>query len=157
MASSFAGLFSALITLPSLPSLSSGGLNTRPGGSIGRTTSAVYQGMPQLYRTLSSLRYVLDEQDNPQTLIGLTPAAQKNIRLIRAVMQSAAVVARAQTVGKLLIRFSVRKPCRTVTQPTVPPVWLESSVDLQRINRDLSEALERQVMTLSGQGIPPRR
>ncbi|EEZ7723194.1 multidrug DMT transporter permease, partial [Escherichia coli] len=33
MASSFAGLFSALITLPSLPSLSSGGLNTRPGGS----------------------------------------------------------------------------------------------------------------------------
>ncbi len=98
----FAGLFSALITLPSLPSLSSGGLNTRPGGSIGRTTSAFSQGMPQLYRTLSSLRYVLDEQDNPQTLIGLTPAAQKNIRLIRAVMQSAAVVARAQTVGKLL-------------------------------------------------------
>ena len=39
----------------------------------------------------------------PQTLIGLTPAAQKNIRLIRAVMQSAAVgLAQAQTVGKLL-------------------------------------------------------
>ncbi|HFU0598577.1 TPA: DUF935 family protein [Escherichia coli] len=153
MASSFAGLFSALITLPSLPSLSSGGLNTRPGGSIGRTTSAVSQGMPQLYRTLSSLRYVLDEQDNPQTLIGLTPAAQKNIRLIRAVMQSAAVVAQAQTVGKLLDQV--------LSQETLPdsdaahrtwPVWLESSVDLQRINRDLSEALERQVMTLSGQG-----
>ncbi|EFE6228959.1 multidrug DMT transporter permease, partial [Escherichia coli] len=153
MASSFAGLFSALITLPSLPSLSSGGLNTRPGGSIGRTTSAFSQGMPQLYRTLSSLRYVLDEQDNPQTLIGLTPAAQKNIRLIRAVMQSAAVVAQAQTVGKLLDQV--------LSQETLPdsdaahrtwPVWLESSVDLQRINRDLSEALERQVMTLSGQG-----
>ncbi|EHD7194926.1 multidrug DMT transporter permease [Escherichia coli] len=153
MASSFAGLFIALITLPSLPSLSSGGLNTRPGGSIGRTTSAVSQGMPQLYRTLSSLRYVLDEQDNPQTLIGLTPAAQKNIRLIRAVMQSAAVVAQAQTVGKLLDQV--------LSQETLPdsdaahrtwPVWLESSVDLQRINRDLSEALERQVMTLSGQG-----
>ncbi|ENB8708684.1 multidrug DMT transporter permease, partial [Escherichia coli] len=84
---------------------------------------------------------------------GLTPAAQKNIRLIRAVMQSAAVVAQAQTVGKLLDQV--------LSQETLPdsdaahrtwPVWLESSVDLQRINRDLSEALERQVMTLSGQG-----
>ncbi|EGQ5386083.1 multidrug DMT transporter permease, partial [Escherichia coli] len=153
MASSFAGLFSALLTLPSLPPLSPDGQNARPGGSIGRTTSATSQGMPQLYRTLSSLRYVLDEQDNPQTLIGLTPAAQKNIRLIRAVMQSAAVVAQAQTVGKLL--------GQVLSQETLPdsgadgrtwPVWLESSADLQRINRDLSEALERQVMTLSGQG-----
>ncbi|EPN0928132.1 DNA circularization protein, partial [Escherichia coli] len=71
----------------------------------------------------------------------------------RAVMQSAAVVAQAQTVGKLLDQV--------LSQETLPdsdaahrtwPVWLESSVDLQRINRDLSEALERQVMTLSGQG-----
>ncbi|EII7686395.1 multidrug DMT transporter permease, partial [Escherichia coli] len=109
--------------------------------------------MPQLYRTLSSLRYTLSGQDDPQILIGLTPAAQKNIRLLRTVMQSATLVSQAQTVGKLLDQV-VRQSATHVqdTDREGGLAWLESSADVQRINRDLSDALEQQVLDLSAQG-----
>lgn len=86
MAESLAGMFAVLAGLPGDPSLSLTGKAGTPSGSLTTNRdSTTEQAMPQLYRTLSSLRYTLSEQDDPQRLIGLTPAAQNNIRLLRSV------------------------------------------------------------------------
>ncbi|EPT3046439.1 DNA circularization protein [Escherichia coli] len=154
MAESLAGMFAVLTGLPGDPSLSLTGKAGTPSGSLTTNRdSMAEQAMPQLYRTLSSLRYTLSEQDDPQRLIGLTPAAQKNIRLLRSVMQSATLVSQAQTVGKLLDQV-IRQNTTHVqdTDRSGGLAWLESSADVQRINRDLSDAMEQQVLDLSAQG-----
>ncbi|HFF3940325.1 TPA: DNA circularization N-terminal domain-containing protein, partial [Escherichia coli] len=154
MAESLAGIFAVLTGLPGNPSLSLTGKAGRPSGSLTTNRdSMTEQAMPQLYRTLSSLRYTFSEQDDPQRLIGLTPAAQKNIRLLRSVMQSATLVSQAQTVGKLLDQV-IRQNTTHVqdTDRAGGLAWLESSADVQRINRDLSDAMEQQVLDLSAQG-----
>ncbi|EET2705159.1 multidrug DMT transporter permease, partial [Escherichia coli] len=154
MAESLAGMFAVLTGLPGDPSLSLTGKAATPSGSLTTNRdSMTEQAMPQLYRTLSSLRYTLSGQDDPQILIGLTPAAQKNICLLRTVMQSATLVSQAQTVGKLLDQV-VRQSATHVqdTDREGGLAWLESSADVQRINRDLSDALEQQVLDLSAQG-----
>lgn len=154
MAESLAGMFAVLAGLPGDPSLSLTGKAGTPSGSLTTNRdSTTEQAMPQLYRTLSSLRYTLSEQDDPQRLIGLTPAAQNNIRLLRSVMQSAALVSQAQTVGKLLDQV-IRQNTTHVqdTDRAGGLAWLESSADVQRINRDLSDAMEQQVLDLSAQG-----
>ncbi|HGV8144030.1 TPA: DNA circularization protein [Escherichia coli] len=154
VAESLAGMFAVLTGLPGDPSLSLTGKAATPSGSLTTNRdSMTEQAMPQLYRTLSSLRYTLSGQDDPQILIGLTPAAQKNIRLLRTVMQSATLVSQAQTVGKLLDQV-VRQSATHVqdTDREGGLAWLESSADVQRINRDLSDALEQQVLDLSAQG-----
>ena len=154
MAESLAGMFAVLAGLPGDPSLSLTGKAGTPSGSLTTNRdSMAEQAMPQLYRTLSSLRYTLSEQDDPQRLIGLTPAAQKNIRLLRSVMQSATLVSQAQTLGKLLDQV-IRQNTTHVqdTDRAGGLAWLESSADVQRINRDLSDAMEQQVLDLSAQG-----
>ncbi len=154
MAESLAGMFAVLAGLPGDPSLSLTGKAGTPSGSLTTNRdSTTEQAMPQLYRTLSSLRYTLSEQDDPQRLIGLTPAAQNNIRLLRSVMQSAALVSQAQTVGKLLDQV-IRQNTTHVqdTDRAGGLAWLESSADVQRINRDLSDVMEQQVLDLSAQG-----
>ncbi|MDX8105991.1 DNA circularization protein, partial [Escherichia coli] len=154
MAESLAGMFAVLTGLPGDPSLSLTGKAGTPSGSLTTNRdSMAEQAMPQLYRTLSSLRYTLSEQDDPQRLIGLTPAAQKNIRLLRSVMQSATLVSQAQTLGKLLDQV-IRQNTTHVqdTDRSGGLAWLESSADVQRINRDLSDAMEQQVLDLSAQG-----
>ncbi|HBA8925403.1 TPA: multidrug DMT transporter permease, partial [Escherichia coli] len=148
MAESLAGMFAVLAGLPGDPSLSLTGQPGTPSGSLDTNrNSMTEQAMPQLYRTLSSLRYTLSEQDDPQRLIGLTPAAQKNIRLLRTVMQGATLVSQAQTVGKLLDQV-IRQDTTHVqdNDRAGRPAWLESSADVQRINRDLSDAMEQQVL-----------
>ncbi len=107
MASSFAGAFQC----PDHPAIAAvtvfRSLNTRPGGSIGRTTSAVSQGMPQLYRTLSSLRYVLDdEQDNPQTSHRSDTGSTKEYSSDTGGNAECCRGGPAQTVGKLLDQVS---------------------------------------------------
>ncbi|EAS8051540.1 multidrug DMT transporter permease, partial [Salmonella enterica] len=114
MAQQFAGVFSGLIALPSLPSLSllcdkkrnqSGGTYTgaSPAGSLGTPDEAVRsQGGTQLYQALSAFHDTLVTQDRQRDLNSLTPAAQANIRLIQSVMQSAVVLAQVQTAASLL-------------------------------------------------------
>ncbi len=68
-------------------------------------------------------------------------------------MQSAAVVSQAQTVGKLLDQVISLETARTSNNTkSAGLVWLESAADVERINRDLSDALELQVMDLSALG-----
>nr|WP_249942229.1 hypothetical protein [Escherichia coli] len=85
-----------------------------PAGSLDVVMqSTLEQGLPQLYRTLSSLRYALTEQDDPQRLIGLTPPAQQNIRLLRAGDAECSRGVQAQTVGKLLDQVISLETART--------------------------------------------
>ncbi|ECC9940662.1 multidrug DMT transporter permease, partial [Salmonella enterica subsp. enterica] len=128
MAQQFAGVFSGLIALPSLPSLSllggkkrprSGGVRTgtgqssaqdagitagiTPAGSLTAPDEAVRsQGGTQLYQALSAFHDTLVTQDRQRDLNGLTPATQANIRLLQSVLQSAVVLSQVQTAGELL-------------------------------------------------------
>ncbi|EGO2042218.1 multidrug DMT transporter permease [Salmonella enterica] len=131
MTQQFAGIFSGLIALPSLPSLSllggkkrarSGGVRTgtgqssardagitagvTPAGSLTAPDEAVRsQGGTQLYQALSAFHDTLVTQDRQRDLNGLTPATQAtqaNIRLLQSVLQSAVVLSQVQTAGSLL-------------------------------------------------------
>ncbi|HHX3383050.1 TPA: DNA circularization protein [Salmonella enterica] len=127
MAQQFAGVFSGLIALPSMPAMSllkrrhksaragrpaspvtPGTLAvtlvpTSPSGSFDLPDTAVrIQGGTQLYHALSTLHDALVIQDGQRSLNGLTPAAQANIRLLQSVLKSAVVLAQIQTAGSLL-------------------------------------------------------
>ncbi|EJY3906589.1 DNA circularization protein [Salmonella enterica] len=128
MTQQFAGIFSGLIALPSLPSLSllggkkrarSGGVRTgtgqssardagitagvTPAGSLTAPDEAVRsQGGTQLYQALSAFHDTLVTQDRQRDLNGLTPATQANIRLLQSVLQSAVVLSQVQTVSHTL-------------------------------------------------------
>ncbi|EBU8701660.1 multidrug DMT transporter permease, partial [Salmonella enterica subsp. enterica serovar Kokomlemle] len=76
---------------------------TTPSGSLAVPDEAVRsQGGTQLYQSLSAFYDTLTTQDARRSLTGLTPATQNNIRLLQSVMQSAVVLAQAQTAGNLL-------------------------------------------------------
>ncbi len=105
MAQQFAGVFSGLIALPSVPAMSllRNHTGTTPSGSLAVPDEAVRsQGGTQLYQSLSAFYDTLTTQDARRSLTGLTPATQNNIRLLQSVMQSAVVLAQAQTAGNLL-------------------------------------------------------
>ncbi|EOC3269969.1 DNA circularization N-terminal domain-containing protein, partial [Salmonella enterica subsp. enterica serovar Montevideo] len=105
MAQQFAGVFSGLIALPSVPSMSllRNHTGTTPSGSLAVPDEALRsQGGTQLYQSLSAFYDTLTTQDISRSLTGLTPATQNNIRLLQSVMQSAVVLAQAQTAGSLL-------------------------------------------------------
>ncbi|HAX5206067.1 TPA: multidrug DMT transporter permease [Escherichia coli] len=150
MASSLAGLISALIALPELPSLSTGGT---PTGSLttssGSTDTVV---MSQLYSTLSSLRYNLSTQDEQRVLTGLTTAAQNNIRLLQVVMQSAATLAQVQVAGDLLGTAVSQHAQNSDDNADTRIPFLESAPDVSRISSELATSLDTQALTLSSQG-----
>ncbi|EHJ8968542.1 DNA circularization protein [Salmonella enterica] len=168
MAQQFAGVFSGLIALPSLPSLSllgdkkcnqSGGTYTgvSPAGSLSTPDEAVRsQGGTQLYQALSAFYDTLVTQDRQRDLNGLTPAAQANIRLIQSVMQSAVVLAQVQTAGSLLTIAVAQAAtpagagATTDTPITVP--LLQSAIDVQAVSHMLGQSLDAQVLAFSGQG-----
>ncbi|EMO8003358.1 DNA circularization protein [Salmonella enterica] len=168
MAQQFAGIFSGLIVLPSLPSLSllgdkkrnqSGGTYTgaSPAGSLSTPDEAVRsQGGTQLYQALSAFHDTLVTQDRQRDLNGLTPAAQANIRLIQSVMQSAVVLAQVQTAASLLTIAVAQAAtpagtgATTDTPITVP--LLQSAADVQAVSHMLGQSLDAQVLAFSGQG-----
>ncbi|EKC2245334.1 DNA circularization protein [Salmonella enterica] len=168
MAQQFAGVFSGLIALPSLPSLSllcdkkrnqSGGTYTgaSPAGSLSTPDEAVRsQGGTQLYQALSAFHDTLVTQDRQRDLNGLTPAAQANIRLIQSVLQSAVVLAQVQTAASLLTIAVAQAAtpagtgATTDTPITVP--LLQSAADVQAVSHMLSQSLDAQVLAFSGQG-----
>ncbi|ELK9781162.1 DNA circularization protein [Salmonella enterica] len=168
MAQQFAGVFSGLIALPSLPSLSllcdkkrnqSGGTYTgaSPAGSLSTPDEAVRsQGGTQLYQALSAFHDTLVTQDRQRDLNGLTPAAQANIRLIQSVLQSAVVLAQVQTAVSLLTIAVAQAAtpagagATTDTPITVP--LLQSAADVQAVSHMLGQSLDAQVLAFSGQG-----
>lgn len=178
MAQQFAGVFSGLIALPSMPSMSLLGGKHRhrtrrdghstlpvatvslpPSGSLDLPDVAVRsQGGTQLYQTLSVLHDRLVTEDRQRRLEGLTPAAQANICLLQTVLQSAVVLAQVQTAGSLLTLAVTHagppaKPDRATT--TVSPVGvslLESAADVQAVSHTLGRSLDEQVLAFSGQG-----
>ncbi|EJI2430613.1 DNA circularization protein [Salmonella enterica] len=168
MAQQFAGIFSGLIALPSLPSLSllgdkkrnqSGGTYTgaSPAGSLSTPDEAVRsQGGTQLYQALSAFHDTLVTQDRQRDLNGLMPAAQANIRLIQSVMQSAVVLAQVQTAASLLTIAVAQAAtpagtgATTDTPITVP--LLQSAADVQAVSHMLGQSLNAQVLAFSGQG-----
>lgn len=168
MAQQFAGVFSGLIALPSLPSLSllcdkkrnqSGGTYTgaSPAGSLSTPDEAVRsQGGTQLYQALSSFHDTLVTQDRQRDLNGLTPAAQANIRLIQSVMQSAVVLAQVQTAASLLTIAVAQAatPAGTgaTTDTPITVSLLQSAADVQAVSHMLGQSLDAQVLAFSGQG-----
>ncbi|ENS3375294.1 DNA circularization protein, partial [Salmonella enterica] len=173
MAQQFAGVFSGLIALPSLPSLSllgdtkrnqSGGTYTgaftagiTPAGSLTAPDEAVRsQGGTQLYQALSAFHDTLVTQDRQRDLNGLAPAAQANIRLLQSVLQSAVVLAQVQTAGNLLTIAVAQTAtptgagATTDTPITVP--LLQSADDVQTVSHTLGRSLDAQVLAFSGQG-----
>ncbi|EOG9540490.1 DNA circularization protein, partial [Salmonella enterica] len=168
MAKQFAGIFSGLIALPSLPSLSllgdkkrnqSGGTCTGapPAGSLSTPDEAVRgQGGTQLYQALSAFYDTLVTQDRQRDLNSLTPITQANIRLIQSVMQSAVVLAQVQTAASLLTIAVAQAAtpagtgATTDTPITVP--LLQSAADVQAVSHMLSQSLDAQVLAFSGQG-----
>ncbi|EJJ3987553.1 DNA circularization protein [Salmonella enterica] len=168
MAQQFAGIFSGLIALPSLPSLSllgdkkrnqSGGACTgaSPAGSLSTPDEAVRgQGGTQLYQALSAFYDTLVTQDRQRDLNSLTPTTQANIRLIQSVMQSAVVLAQVQTAASLLTIAVAQAAtpagtgATTDTPITVP--LLQSAADVQAVSHMLSQSLDAQVLAFSGQG-----
>lgn len=173
MAQQFAGVFSGLIALPSLLSLSllggkkrarSGGTHTgasitgiAPAGSLTASDEAVRsQGGTQLYQALSAFHDTLVTQDRQRDLNGLTPAAQANIRLLQSVLQSAVVLAQVQTAGNLLTMAVTQAAtpadagATTDTPITVP--LLQSAADVQTVSHTLGQSLDAQVLAFSGQG-----
>ncbi|EJI4854850.1 DNA circularization protein [Salmonella enterica] len=182
MAQQFAGVFSGLIALPSLPSLSllggkkrprSGGVRTgtgkssaqnagitagvTPAGSLTAPDEAVRsQGGTQLYQALSAFHDTLVTQDRQRDLNGLTPAAQANIRLIQSVLQSAVVLAQVQTAGSLLTMAVAQAatPAGTGTTTGTPITvpLLQSAADVQTVSHALGQSLDAQVLAFSGQG-----
>ncbi|EKK9993777.1 DNA circularization protein [Salmonella enterica] len=168
MAQQFAGVFSGLIALPSLPSLSllcdkkrnqSGGTYTgaSPAGSLSTPDEAVRsQGGTQLYQALSALHDTLVTQDRQRDLNSLTPAAQANIRLLQSVMQSAVVLAQVQTAASLLTIAVAQAatPAGTgaTTDTPITVSLLQSAADVQAVSHMLGQSLDAQVLAFSGQG-----
>ncbi|EHR4161301.1 DNA circularization protein [Salmonella enterica] len=168
MAQQFAGVFSGLIALPSLPSLSllcdkkrnqSDGTYTgaSPAGSLSTPDEAVRsQGGTQLYQALSAFHDTLVTQDRQRDLNGLTPAAQANIRLIQSVMQSAVVLAQVQTAASLLTIAVAQAatPAGTgaTTDTPITVSLLQSAADVQAVSHMLGQSLDAQVLAFSGQG-----
>ncbi|EAX7961299.1 multidrug DMT transporter permease [Salmonella enterica] len=181
MAQQFAGVFSGLIALPSLPSLSllggkkrprSGGVRgtgqssapdagiaagVTPAGSLTTPDEAVRsQGGTQLYQALSAFHDTLVIQDGRRDLNGLTPAAQANIRLIQSVMQSAVILAQVQTAGELLTiavaQSAMPADAGATTGTPVTVPLLQSAADVQTVSHTLGQSLDAQVLAFSGQG-----
>ncbi|EHC9226599.1 multidrug DMT transporter permease [Salmonella enterica] len=181
MAQQFAGVFSGLIALPSLPSLSllggkkrprSGGVRgtgqssapdagiaagVTPAGSLTTPDEAVRsQGGTQLYQALSAFHDMLVIQDRQRDLNGLTPAAQANIRLIQSVMQSAVILAQVQTAGELLTiavaQSAMPADAGATTDIPVTVPLLQSAADVQAVSHTLGQSLDAQVLAFSGQG-----
>ncbi|ECH2855157.1 multidrug DMT transporter permease [Salmonella enterica] len=181
MAQQFAGVFSGLIALPSLPSLSllggkkrprSGGVRgtgqssapdagiaagVTPAGSLTTPDEAVRsQGGTQLYQALSAFHDTLVIQDRRRDLNGLTPAAQANIRLIQSVMQSAVILAQVQTAGELLTiavaQSAMPADAGATTDTPVTVPLLQSAADVQTVSHTLGQSLDAQVLAFSGQG-----
>ncbi|MCH5493812.1 DNA circularization N-terminal domain-containing protein [Salmonella enterica subsp. diarizonae serovar 16:z10:e,n,x,z15] len=182
MAQQFAGVFSGLIALPSLPSLSllggkkrtrSGGVRTgtgqssvpnagitagvTPAGSLTAPDEAVRsQGGTQLYQALSAFHDTLVTQDRQRDLNGLTPAAQANIRLLQSVLQSAVVLAQVQTAGSLLTTAVAQSAtpagAGATTGAPITVPLLQSAADVQTVSHTLGQSLDAQVLAFSGQG-----
>ncbi|EJL1648572.1 DNA circularization protein [Salmonella enterica] len=181
MAQQFAGVFSGLIALPSLPSLSllggkkrprSGGVRgtgqssapdagiaagVTPAGSLTTPDEAVRsQGGTQLYQALSAFHDTLVIQDGRRELNGLTPAAQANIRLIQSVMQSAVILAQVQTAGELLTiavaQSAMPADAGATTGTPVTVPLLQSAADVQTVSHTLGQSLDAQALAFSGQG-----
>ncbi|EDH8505943.1 DNA circularization protein [Salmonella enterica] len=181
MAQQFAGVFSGLIALPSLPSLSLLGGKKRPrsvgvrgtgqssapdagiaagvtpAGSLTTPDEAVRsQGGTQLYQALSAFHDTLVIQDRQRDLNGLTPAAQANIRLIQSVMQSAVILAQVQTAGELLTiavaQSAMPADAGATTGTPVTVPLLQSAADVQTVSHTLGQSLDAQVLAFSGQG-----
>ncbi|HDY3878219.1 TPA: DNA circularization protein [Salmonella enterica] len=181
MAQQFAGVFSGLIALPSLPSLSllggkkrprSGGVSgtgqssapdagiaagVTPAGSLTTPDEAVRsQGGTQLYQALSAFHDTLVIQDRQRDLNGLTATAQANIRLIQLVMQSAVILAQVQTAGELLTiavaQSAMPADAGATTGTPVTVPLLQSAADVQTVSHTLGQSLDAQVLAFSGQG-----
>lgn len=182
MAQQFAGVFSGLIALPSLPSLSllggkkrawSGGTHAAqgvssaqnagitagitPSGSLTAPDEAVRsQGGTQLYQALSAFHDTLVTQDRQRDLNGLTPAAQANIRLLQSVLQSAVVLAQVQTAGSLLTmavtQAATPAGAGATTDTPITVPLLQSADDVQTVSHTLGQSLDVQVLAFSGQG-----
>ncbi|EHT5013173.1 DNA circularization protein [Salmonella enterica] len=166
MAQQFAGVFSGLIALPSVPAMSllRNHTGTTPSGSLDMPDEAVRsQGGTQLYQSLSAFYDTLTTQDARRSLTGLTPATQNNIRLLQSVMQSAVVLAQAQTAGSLLT-IAVAQAGVPASTPftgsgtgagvdaSVPVSLLQSAGDVRAVSHALGQSLDAQVLAFSGQG-----
>lgn len=166
MAQQFAGVFSGLIALPSVPAMSllRNHTGTTPSGSLAVPDEAVRsQGGTQLYQSLSAFYDTLTTQDARRSLTGLTPATQNNIRLLQSVMQSAVVLAQAQTAGSLLT-IAVAQAGVPASTPftgsgtgagvdaSVPVSLLQSAGDVRAVSHALGQSLDAQVLAFSGQG-----
>ncbi|EDV7104772.1 multidrug DMT transporter permease [Salmonella enterica subsp. enterica] len=170
MAQQLAGIFSGLIALPSLPSLSLLGDKKRnqsgstctgasPAGSLSTPDEAVRsQGGTQLYQALSAFYDTLVTQDRQRDLNSLTPTTQANIRLIQSVMQSAVVLAQVQTAASLLT-IAVAQAATpagagagTTTDTPITVPLLQSAADVQAVSHTLGQFLDAQVLAFSGQG-----
>lgn len=166
MAQQFAGVFSGLIALPSVPSMSllRNHTGTTPSGSLAVPDEALRsQGGTQLYQSLSAFYDTLTTQDTRRSLTGLTPATQSNIRLLQSVMQSAVVLAQAQTAGSLLTiavaQAGVPAPVPLTGSGTgadvdasAPVSLLQSAGDVRAVSHALGQSLDAQVLAFSGQG-----
>ncbi|EBA4670304.1 multidrug DMT transporter permease [Salmonella enterica] len=166
MAQQFAGVFSGLIALPSVPSMSllRNHTGTTPSGSLAVPDEALRsQGGTQLYQSLSAFYDTLTTQDARRSLTGLTPATQNNIRLLQSVMQSAVVLAQAQTAGSLLTiavaQAGVLAPAPlsgsgtgTGVDASAPVSLLQSAGDVRAVSHTLGQSLDAQVLAFSGQG-----
>lgn len=166
MAQQFAGVFSGLIALPSVPAMSllRNHTGTTPSGSLAIPDEAVRsQGGTQLYQSLSAFYDTLTTQDTRRSLTGLTPATQNNIRLLQSVMQSAVVLAQAQTAGNLLTiavaQAGVPAPVPlsgsgtgTGVDASAPVSLLQSAGDVRAVSHALGQSLDAQVLAFSGQG-----
>lgn len=166
MAQQFAGVFSGLIALPSVPAMSllRNHTGTTPSGSLAVPDEALRsQGGTQLYQSLSAFYDTLTTQDARRSLTGLTPATQNNIRLLQSVMQSAVVLAQAQTAGSLLT-IAVAQAGVPTSAPlsgsgtgagvdaSVPVSLLQSAGDVRAVSHALGQSLDAQVLAFSGQG-----
>ncbi|EBE5634954.1 multidrug DMT transporter permease [Salmonella enterica] len=166
MAQQFAGVFSGLIALPSVPAMSllRNHTGTTPSGSLAVPDEAVRsQGGTQLYQSLSAFYDTLTTQDARRSLTGLTPATRNNIRLLQSVMQSAVVLAQAQTAGNLLTiavaQAGVPAPVPLSGSGTgagvdasAPVSLLQSAGDVRAVSHALGQSLDAQVLAFSGQG-----
>ncbi|EEG3089854.1 TPA: DNA circularization protein [Salmonella enterica subsp. enterica serovar Enteritidis] len=166
MAQQFAGVFSGLIALPSVPAMSllRHHTGTTPSGSLALPDEAVRsQGGTQLYQSLSAFYDTLTTQDARRDLNGLTPGTQSNIRLLQSVMQSAVALAQAQTAGSLLT-IAVAQAGVPASAPlsgaeagndvdaSVPVSLLQSAGDVRSVSHALGQSLDAQVLAFSGQG-----
>lgn len=166
MAQQFAGVFSGLIALPSVPAMSllRNHTGTTPSGNLAVPDEALRsQGGTQLYQSLSAFYDTLTTQDSRRSLTGLTPATQNNIRLLQSVMQSAVVLAQAQTAGSLLTiavaQAGVPAPVPLSGSGTgggvdasAPVSLLQSAGDVRAVSHALGQSLDAQVLAFSGQG-----